>query len=147
MPAVGPVCRPNYAPGDDPARWTRYTDFLHAMVGELADQYQPDLFWFDCSNSPPNTDTFLDAVLARIRSNNPDSVVLVRNGQFSDYAETPDQHEELADQILDSGQVGVDPCLLSQCFSLLCRALSSASLLSISHLGRPHQPDGDGLAV
>ena len=45
-------------------------------------------YWFDCANSPPTTDTYLENVAAVIRRNNPEAVIMTRNGVFSDYVET-----------------------------------------------------------
>eukprot|EP00041_Stephanoeca_diplocostata_P014083 m.252938 g.252938 ORF g.252938 m.252938 type:complete len:584 (+) comp19572_c0_seq2:48-1799(+) len=102
--ATGPVCAPNYLPASDPVRWAKFNGFLHGIVQELTALYAPDAFWFDCSNSPPTTDTHLEAVLRDIRSANPDAVVNIRGGMWSDYHETRDQSEQFANLILDVQQ-------------------------------------------
>ena len=99
LTSFGPCCRPNYLPATDPERWNKVTTFLHGLVTELSELYAPDTFWFDCSNSPPATDTHLEAVLNTMRKANPDVVILIRNGMWSDYTESPDQSEKLADTI------------------------------------------------
>lgn len=104
LTATGPVCRPNYDPAVEPERWSEYTRLLHGLVAELVALFAPDAFWFDCSNEPPATDTHLEAVLRTIRSANPDAVVNIRNGMFSDYHETNDQSERDADVILATQQ-------------------------------------------
>ena len=62
-----PSLRDHVHPLVNTTRWDRYISYLHSLVTELATQYQPDAYWFDCSNSPPRTDTFLDAVLPNMR--------------------------------------------------------------------------------
>ena len=61
------------------------------MATEIAAKYAPDLFWFDCHDSPPSMDTMLEQVVGPIRDANPSALVLVRNGVFSDYAELVDK--------------------------------------------------------
>jgi len=103
LTATGPVCAPNYDPSSDPVRWKRYSAFLHSLVKELVNLYQPDAFWFDCSTSSGDrTDTHLEAILSTIRTANKDAVVNVRNGVFSDYFETSDQQESLANTVFGS---------------------------------------------
>lgn len=99
LTSFGPCCRPNYVPATDPERWHRVTTFLHGLVTELSDLYAPDTFWFDCSNSPPMTDTHLEAVVDTMRKANPNVVINIRGGMWSDYTESPDQSEKLADTI------------------------------------------------
>ena len=83
---------PTYDVAEYPERWRRHVDRLHGLVAELAENYAPDIFWFDCHNAPP-WDTRLDAVAPAIRAANPRALVLTRNGVFSDYLELPDQSE------------------------------------------------------
>lgn len=99
LTSFGPCCKPNYLPASDPTRWQQFTTFLHGLVRELSDLFAPDTFWFDCSNSPPNTDTHLEAVIETMRSANPDVVINIRGGMWSDYIESPDQSERLANTI------------------------------------------------
>lgn len=97
----GPVCKPNYAPESaaGSAKWKTFNTFLHGLVTELVDLYAPDTFWFDCMNAPPDTDTHLEAVLDKMRSANPNVVINIRNGMWSDYTESGDQQEALAQTI------------------------------------------------
>eukprot|EP01043_Picozoa_sp_COSAG02_P038697 COSAG02_NODE_3003_length_7572_cov_5.390740_2_plen_410_part_00 len=104
LTSFGPCCRPNYLPASDPKRWNKVTSFLHGLVTELSELYAPDTFWFDCSNSPPNTDTHLEAVIDTMRKANPDVVINIRNGMWSDYTESPDQSERLASTIFGTPQ-------------------------------------------
>ena len=99
LTSFGPCCRPNYLPASDPERWGKVTSFLHGLVTELSELYAPDTFWFDCSNSPPNTDTHLEAVIETMRQANPDVVINIRGGMWSDYTESGDQSERLANTI------------------------------------------------
>ena len=96
---------PTYSPLDQPARWQAYLQTLHGMARELANRYAPDLFWFDCHDSPPLMDTRLEAVLGAIRGANPSALVLTRNGIFSDYTELVDQSEAQAKAILGEPSV------------------------------------------
>ncbi len=84
------MCAPNYQPERDPATWNVFTSYLHGLVTELADQYAPDLFWFDCFNVPPGADTRyvhdtipharVDQLINTIRTKNSEAVVVVRSG-------------------------------------------------------------------
>ena len=103
--SLGPVCAPNYSPPDQPDLWSKYVAQLHALVSELTTQYSPDLFWFDCFNTPPGMDTRIEALLSAIRTANPEAVVLTRNGVFSDYTETDDQSESLAEKLVGQSQM------------------------------------------
>jgi hypothetical protein len=85
--------------GDETARWKKFNSFLHGLVTELTTLYQPDTFWFDCSNSPPDTDTHLEQVIDTMRTANPDVVINIRGGMWSDYTESNDQSEYLANEI------------------------------------------------
>jgi len=80
LTALGPVCRPNYSPAANASLWQAYLTHLHGLVGELADQYAPDAFWFDCVNSPPAADTRLEQVLGTIRGANSEAVINTRGG-------------------------------------------------------------------
>ena len=103
LSAVGVAESPTYNTTESPARWDKYLATLHGMVQELAEKYAPDLFWFDCHDTPPTMDTMLEQLVAPIREANPSALVLVRNGVFSDYAELVDKSEAEAELVL--GQV------------------------------------------
>eukprot|EP00051_Salpingoeca_urceolata_P009757 m.118538 g.118538 ORF g.118538 m.118538 type:complete len:641 (-) comp16434_c0_seq4:278-2200(-) len=105
LTALGPVCRPNYLPAQQPQQWSTFLSYFHGLIKELAVLYKPDAFWFDCSNSPPAEDTFLEQVMPFLREQNPDVVLNLRNGEFSDYFETRDQSEALASSLLGSTTV------------------------------------------
>jgi len=96
---------PTYNTNKNPARWARYLKDLHAMATELAVKYTPDLFWFDCHDTPNVMDTRLEDILATIRSANPSALMLTRNGVFSDYAELVDQSEAQAKVILGQSTI------------------------------------------
>jgi alpha-L-fucosidase len=108
--ATGPCCAPNYDPqsgaAPDAARWARYVSFLHRLLHELVDGFAPDAFWVDCSNSPPRTDTRIEALLGAIRAANPQALVMTRGGVFSDYVDLTDQSEAQAAAIM--GQPAMD---------------------------------------
>jgi alpha-L-fucosidase len=95
LTSTGPVCNPSYLPADQPAKWKTYLTFLHGLVDELITNYAPDTFWFDCMNHPPADDTFLEVLQSKMRAANPNVVVNIRNGAWSDYYETNDQVREL----------------------------------------------------
>ena len=109
LTALGSACTPNYDPGasaTDAARWDEYlSTTLHALIGELAARYAPDLFWLDCSNAPPRTDTRVEALVGAIRAANPEALVMTRGGVFSDYVELDDQQEAQAAAILGAEQM------------------------------------------
>eukprot|EP01052_Picozoa_sp_SAG31_P007873 SAG31_NODE_384_length_16414_cov_7.492308_6_plen_523_part_00 len=103
LTATGQACTPNYAPAAEPERWHRFTSFLHGLISELISLYQPDAFWFDCVNSPPNTDTHLEALIQTMRAANPNVVINVRDGLFSDYIGASDNSESVANSLLGVG--------------------------------------------
>eukprot|EP00047_Mylnosiga_fluctuans_P000132 m.187379 g.187379 ORF g.187379 m.187379 type:complete len:606 (+) comp10013_c0_seq2:412-2229(+) len=105
LTALGPVCNPNYSPSESPALWNTFTSYLHGLVTELADQYAPDMFWFDCYNNPPKQDTRVDQLIDVIRGKNPEAVVVVRNGPWTDIFETDDQSEALVQNMLGQQQM------------------------------------------
>ena len=91
---------PTYDPltKDGPNKWQKYLNVLHGMVKELADTYQPDFFWFDCHDSVPDMDTKLEEIVSYVRNKNPSSLIMTRNGIFSDYSELSDQSESIVGQ-------------------------------------------------
>lgn len=105
LTSPGPVCEPNYDPNQFPDRWSSYLRTLHDMIGELADLYAPDLFWVDCMNAPPLTDTRIESLLSKIRSANEHALVMTRNGVFSDYVDLTDQSEDEAKTIMGKAAV------------------------------------------
>eukprot|EP01084_Bolivina_argentea_P248043 414914_1 len=101
MTALAPSCFPNYDPLKNTNKWNIFIKFLHNISLELLNNYNPDLYWYDCWNSPPLSDTYIDDILPQLRaSNNGNTLILNRNGVFSDYYETADRDIYSAQNIL-----------------------------------------------
>lgn len=92
---------PTYDPLQQPTLWSNYVRTLHGMAQELAALYAPDLFWFDCHDTPNGMDTRLEEIIAVVRDANPSALIMTRNGVFSDYTDLADQSEAVVNQILN----------------------------------------------
>ena len=77
----------NYNPAVYPERWNNYVNFTHNQVMELCTNYgKMDLFWFDGGQvakrnikvRPYNQDVRMDELVEKIRSKQPDAIVVDR---------------------------------------------------------------------
>ena len=104
LTSFGGCCQPNYNPRDPayaPA-WARFVAYLHSVVGEIRDAYQPDHWWFDSGTYPSDgVDTHLELLVPSLRASNPEVVMHVRDGGiYHDYVEPNDHSEAVVDNIL-----------------------------------------------
>lgn len=101
-------CYPSYDPTVNTTLWSTFISYLHSLSMEILELYTPDIFWFDCGNSPEfTTDTLLNEILESIRNvsnsvNNGETLVLTRDGIFTDYIETSDKSENEASLFLNT---------------------------------------------
>eukprot|EP00698_Gefionella_okellyi_P001121 TRINITY_DN11015_c0_g1_i1.p1 TRINITY_DN11015_c0_g1~~TRINITY_DN11015_c0_g1_i1.p1 ORF type:complete len:493 (-),score=112.33 TRINITY_DN11015_c0_g1_i1:8-1486(-) len=104
-----PGCAPSYNPlnnTDTAQQWDGFLQYVHGQVTELADQYAPDLFWFDCANTVPVIDQRLEELVPLLRERNPDVVVTNREGGlYQDYVTLLDKAEMQPDAIMGVQQL------------------------------------------
>lgn len=75
---------------DDPARWQRFLDYYQGQLREIADRYDPDLYWFDGDWEYNAADWQSAKVRGQILAHNPDAIINSRLNEYGDYA-TPEQ--------------------------------------------------------
>eukprot|EP01084_Bolivina_argentea_P214284 363811_1 len=97
MTALVQGCHPSYSPPENATTqkwWNTFVSYLHSLSIEIATNYAPDLYWYDCANSGSWADTHLDVILPTLQQSNSEGVlVMTRGGIFSDYVETGDKQE------------------------------------------------------
>ncbi|MFD1432365.1 alpha-L-fucosidase [Lacticaseibacillus yichunensis] len=84
----------DYDPKDDPARWQRFVDFVHAQLLEIARNYGPlgmlwlDAGWVNTDREPLDFDT----LMPKIREAQPDILIVDRTlgGRYENYV-TPER--------------------------------------------------------
>lgn len=74
----------------EPARWQRYLDYYQGQVKDLANRYNPDLYWFDGDWEHSAEEWQAAKVRAMILAHDPDAIVNSRLAGHGDYA-TPEQ--------------------------------------------------------
>jgi len=80
-----------YKISDDPQRWSRFLTFCHGQIGELLQQYHPDLVWFD-GDWEHSADEWQAAKIRKmILEANPKTIINGRLQGFGDY-DTPEQN-------------------------------------------------------
>lgn len=75
---------------DDPARWQRFLDYYQGQLKEIADRYDPDLYWFDGDWEHSALEWQSAKVRERILAHNPNAIINSRLKDYGDYA-TPEQ--------------------------------------------------------
>lgn len=80
-----------YAIQDDPARWRRFLRYYQGQLQEIAEQLQPDLWWFDGDWEHSAAEWEAEAARQRILDANPAAIINGRLAGFGDYA-TPEQN-------------------------------------------------------
>lgn len=75
---------------DDPARWQRFLDYYQGQLKEIADRYDPDLYWFDGDWEHSASEWQSAKVRERILAHNPNAIINSRLKDYGDYA-TPEQ--------------------------------------------------------
>ena len=76
---------------EDTVRWQRFLRFMHAQIGELSSQFQPDLFWFDGDWEHSNAEWNAPKIRQDILVANPNAIMNGRLQGYGDYA-TPEQN-------------------------------------------------------
>jgi alpha-L-fucosidase len=79
-----------YRPADDPKRWARFMDFNFIQYQEIADQFNPDLWWFDGHWWFTDEDWRVDETAELIMKANPKAIINSRLPKYGDYY-TPEQ--------------------------------------------------------
>jgi alpha-L-fucosidase len=79
-----------YKISDDPERWNRYLNYYQGQLKELADKYNPDLWWFDGDWEHNAEEWQADKVRAMLLAKNPNVIINSRLQGRGDY-ETPEQ--------------------------------------------------------
>lgn len=74
---------------DDARRWELFVKFNFAQLGELSEQFNPDLWWFDGDWEQTAEAWRAKDIIAFLRKKNPDVVVNSRIQGYGDYA-TPE---------------------------------------------------------
>ena len=80
-----------YKLAEDTVRWQRFLRFMHAQIGELSTQFQPDLFWFDGDWEHSNAEWNAPKIRQDILTANPNAIMNGRLQGYGDYA-TPEQN-------------------------------------------------------
>jgi alpha-L-fucosidase len=80
-----------YKVQDDPARWASFLKFCHGQIGELMQQYQPDLVWFDGDWEHSAEEWQAENIRKMILTSNPKAIINGRLQGFGDY-DTPEQN-------------------------------------------------------
>lgn len=97
LTTLGGCCRPSYNLVEQPELapvWNSFVEYLHSVVRELTDLYQPSHWWFDTGTAPLTSDTHLEQVVPYMRAAAPDTVLHVRDGGvWHDYVESGDHGE------------------------------------------------------
>ncbi|PID27303.1 MAG: alpha-L-fucosidase [Candidatus Cloacimonadota bacterium] len=74
---------------DDPERWERFLNYSQGQMKELADKYNPDLWWFDGDWEHNEKEWRVDKIKSIMYNKNPNSICNSRLNGKGDY-ETPE---------------------------------------------------------
>jgi alpha-L-fucosidase len=80
-----------YAIKDQLERWQRFRNFYQAQLNEVADQFKPDLFWFDGDWEHSAEEWESEKVRATLLDKNPKAIINGRLMGYGDY-DTPEQN-------------------------------------------------------
>lgn len=80
-----------YSLKDHPARWQKFRDFYQSQLNEVADQFKPDLFWFDGDWEHSAEEWESEKVRANLLKKNPGAIINGRLMGYGDY-DTPEQN-------------------------------------------------------
>lgn len=76
---------------DEPQRWRKFQDYFQGQIQEIADQFNPDLWWFDGDWEHSAEEWEAQKVRRIILKKNPKAIINGRLQGFGDYA-TPEQN-------------------------------------------------------
>lgn len=74
----------------DPARWRRYLDYYQGQIRDIANRYNPDLYWFDGDWEHDDRQWEAAKVRTMVLAHNPGAIINSRLAGHGDYA-TPEQ--------------------------------------------------------
>jgi alpha-L-fucosidase len=80
-----------YVIKNQPARWQKFRDFYQSQLNEVADQFKPDLFWFDGDWEHTAEEWESEKVRANLLAKNPGAIINGRLMGYGDY-DTPEQN-------------------------------------------------------
>ncbi len=79
-----------YKISDEPERWNKYLNYFQGQLQELADKYNPDLWWFDGDWEHSAEEWQADKIRTILLTKNPNVIINSRLQGRGDYA-TPEQ--------------------------------------------------------
>lgn len=74
----------------DPARWQRYRDYFQGQIQDIANRFNPDLYWFDGDWDHSAEEWQAAKVRQMVLAHNPNAIINSRLTGYGDYA-TPEQ--------------------------------------------------------
>ena len=80
-----------YKVADEPQRWSKFLTFCNGQIGELLNQYNPDLVWFDGDWEHSAEEWQAERIRAMILKSNPGTIINGRLHGYGDY-DTPEQN-------------------------------------------------------
>ncbi len=80
-----------YVIKEQPERWQRFRNFYQAQLNEVADQFKPDLFWFDGDWEHSAEEWESEKVRNNLLTKNPGAIINGRLMGYGDY-DTPEQN-------------------------------------------------------
>ncbi len=80
-----------YSLKEQPTRWQKFRDFYQSQLNEVADQFKPDLFWFDGDWEHTAEEWESEKVRANLLAKNPGAIINGRLMGYGDY-DTPEQN-------------------------------------------------------
>ncbi len=80
-----------YSLKEQPIRWQKFRDFYQSQLNEVADQFKPDLFWFDGDWEHTAEEWESEKVRANLLAKNPGAIINGRLMGYGDY-DTPEQN-------------------------------------------------------
>lgn len=80
-----------YVLADHPEKWNKFIGFCHGQIGELAKEFNPDLWWFDGDWEHTADEWRAPEIRKAILDNNPEAIINGRLAGYGDY-DTPEQN-------------------------------------------------------
>lgn len=80
-----------YALAEHPEKWDKFLTFCHGQIGELAKEFNPDLWWFDGDWEHTADEWQAPEIKKAILDNNPEAIINGRLAGYGDY-DTPEQN-------------------------------------------------------
>jgi alpha-L-fucosidase len=80
-----------YVLSEHPEKWEKFITFCHGQIGELAEEFNPDLFWFDGDWEHSAEEWRASDIRNMILARNKDAIINGRLAGYGDY-DTPEQN-------------------------------------------------------